>query len=88
MQFNYMVERGAISRDAASGRYSIAFERMPGVVAALAKDLLEQEATGDRTRSTAWFERYGSIGPELAAALATTTDVPVDIDPQSEYPEL
>jgi hypothetical protein len=88
MQFNYMREQGAISRDAASGRYTIAFERMPAVVAALAKELLEQEATGDRARATAWFEKYGKIGPELAAALAKATDVPIDIDPQSDYPEL
>jgi hypothetical protein len=88
MQFNFLLERGALSRDAASGRYTIAFERMPAVVAALAQELLEQEATGDRARATAWFEKYGKIGPELAAALAKATDVPIDIDPQSDYPEL
>jgi hypothetical protein len=87
MQFNYLLERGAISRDAGGERYTIVFERIPAVVAALAQELLEQEATGDRARATAWFEKYGKIGSELAAALARTTDVPIDIDPQSEYPE-
>jgi hypothetical protein len=88
MQFNFMVERGAISRDAASGRYTVALERMPEAVAVLAKELLEQEATGARARTTAWFDKYGKIGPELAAALASASDLPIDIDPQADYPEL
>jgi len=88
MQFNFMVERGAITRDAASGRYTVMLDRMPEAVAALARELLEQEATGDRARTAAWFDRYGKIGPELAAALARVSDVPIDVDPQSDYPEL
>jgi hypothetical protein len=87
MEFNFYVERGAISRDAASGRYAIDFERMPDAVAALAKELLEQEATGDRARVEAWFAKYGTILPELAKALEAASGVPVDIDPISIFPE-
>jgi hypothetical protein len=87
MEFNFYVERGAISRDSASGRYAIDFERMPDAVAALAKELLEQEATGDRARVEAWFAKYGTILPELAKALEAASGVPVDIDPISIFPE-
>ena len=48
MEFNYLVERGAIVHDDATGRYAVALEKMPSALAALAKELLEQEeATGD-----------------------------------------
>jgi hypothetical protein len=87
MEFNFYTERGAISRDAASGRYAIDFDRMPEAVAALAKELLEQEATGDRARVEAWFAKYGVIPPELAKALEAVSNVPVDIDPISIFPE-
>ncbi len=87
MEFNFYSEHGAISRDAASGRYVIDFARMPDTVAALAKELLEQEATGDRARVEAWFAKYGAIPAELAKALQSASDVPVDIDPISSFPE-
>jgi hypothetical protein len=56
---------------------------MPDAVAALTRELLEQEATGDRARTEAWFARYGSMPPQLAKVLGGVTDVPVDIDPVS-----
>ncbi len=87
MEFNFYAERGAIARDAASGRYAIDFARMPEAVAALGKELLLQEATGDRARVEAWFAKYGAIPPELAKALGAASDVPVDIDPISSFPE-
>jgi hypothetical protein len=87
MEFNFYFERGAIARDAASGLYAIDFGRMPDAVAALAKELLVQEATGDRARVEAWFAKYGAIPPDLAKSLEAASDVPVDIDPISSIPE-
>jgi hypothetical protein len=86
MEFNFYLERGVIARDAA-GRYAIDFDHMPEAVAALAKELLEQEATGDRARVEAWFAKYGSMPPELTKALEAASDVPVDIDPIFAFPE-
>jgi hypothetical protein len=85
MQFNYYVEQGAINRDAATGLYVIDFAKMPAAIAALAKELLEQEATGDRARTDAWFKKYGTMPPELSALLAKTSDIPVDIDPEFDF---
>jgi hypothetical protein len=85
MQFNYYTEQGAIRRDPANGLYVIDFEKMPAAVASLAKELLEQEATGDRARTDAWFKKYGGMPPELSALLAKTSDIPVDIDPDFDF---
>ncbi len=85
MQFNYYMEQGAITRDAATGLYVIDFEKMPAAIASLAKELLEQEATGDRARTDAWFKKYGTMPAELSALLAKTSDIPVDIDPEFDF---
>ena len=87
MEFNFYVERGAVARDPKTGRYAIDFGRMPQTVAALAKELLEQEATGDRARAEAWFAKYSAVPPELAKSLEAASGLPVDVDPIFSFPE-
>ncbi len=87
MEFNYFAEQGAIAFDKTIGRYVIDFAKMRTAIASLAKELLEIEATGDRGRAEAWFQKYGAMPPELAEALKTTADIPVDIDPKGDFPE-
>jgi hypothetical protein len=86
MEFNYLSERGAIRRNA-NGRYAIDFEKMPGALADLAKELLEIEATGDRARAENWFKKYGQMPEDLTIALKAASDVPVDVDPVFEFEE-
>jgi hypothetical protein len=86
MEFNYLSERGAISRNA-SGKYAIDYEKMPVALADLAKELLEIEATGDRSRAEKWFKKYGTMPEELKASLKAASDVPVDIDPVFSFPQ-
>jgi len=85
MEFNYYVEQGALRRDS-SGRYSLDIEKMPGVIAGLAKELLIMEATGDRTKAEAWFKKYDVISPELQSSLNKAKSVPVDVDPVFSFP--
>jgi hypothetical protein len=63
------------------------YARIPTALAQLAKELLEIEATGDRARAENWFKRYDTMPADLKAALETTKDVPVDVDPISSFPE-
>ena len=86
MEFNYLSERGAIQRES-SGRYSIDYARMPQVLADLAKELLEIEATGDRERAERWFKKYAVMTPELQSSLKSAANTPVDIDPVFSFPE-
>ena len=87
MEFNYMLEQGAVTRDAASGRYTVVLEKMPAAVVSLTKELLEQEATGDRARTAAWFAKYGALPEHLRQAFAQVSDIPVDIQPIYSFPE-
>ena len=79
MEFNYLLEQHALAEE--GGRYVIDYKRIPVVLAALAKNLLEMEATGDRARAEAWMTKYDRMPAALITALAATTDVPVDVYP-------
>ena len=86
MEFNYLVEHGAIARET-SNRYTIDYERMPGAIRDLAKELLQIEATGDRARAENWFQKYGAMPGELRSSLKSAAAVPVDIDPVFSFKE-
>ena len=86
MEFNYLSERAAITRQP-SGRYAIDYQRMPAGIKDLAKELLEIEATGDRARGENWFNKYGTMPPELQASLKSAAGVPVDVDPVFSFKE-
>ena len=62
MEFNYLAEKRAITRDA-SGRYAVDYAHIPGAVSDLAKEFLEIEATGNRQRAESWFSRYDRMPP-------------------------
>ena len=79
MEFAFLLESGAVKRT--GDCYAVDYERMPAAVARLSTELLAIEATGDRARAEAWFAKYGAVPPDLAAALAKTADIPVDIEP-------
>ena len=82
MECNYLLEHKALAlAQDADWRYAIDYARIPDVMAALSKELLEIEAAGDRARAEAWFERYGKMPPAMARALESAGGVPVDIDP-------
>jgi hypothetical protein len=87
MEFNYLVEKGAVTRDPGTGRYAINIERMPATIVSLAKELLQMEATGDRARVEAWFTKYDRMPDDLAKSLAASSDIPVDVDPVFSFPE-
>ena len=79
MEFNYLVEQKAVNRVA--GKYEVDFAKMPAAIASLSKELLTIEATGDRPRAEAWFNRYDKMPAELAEALKVASKLPVDVWP-------
>jgi hypothetical protein len=85
MEFNYYSEQGAVVKT--NGRYRVDYTKIGAATARLAKELLEQEATGDRARADAWFTKYDKMPADLKAALGGAKDVPVDVDPIFSFPE-
>jgi peptidase M49-like protein len=85
MEFNYLAAENAILRK--GDRYVVDYARMAPAIERLSKELLEQEGTGDRARTEAWFAKYDRMPSELQTALAAAGDVPVDIDPTFSFPD-
>jgi hypothetical protein len=79
MEFNYLVEQKAVNRVA--GKYAVDFGQMPPAIASLSRELLTIEATGDRRRAEAWFQRYDKMPEELTEAMKAASRLPVDIQP-------
>jgi len=86
MEFSYLSERGALKRRP-SGQYAIDYGIMPAVLADLAKELLDIEATGDRTRAERWFLKYDVVPADLQVSLKAASKVPIDVDPVFSFPE-
>jgi hypothetical protein len=61
---------------------------MPAAIERLARELLEQEARGDRARAEAWFAKYDKMPEALTSALDAAKDVPIDVDPTFSLPEV
>jgi Peptidase family M49 len=85
MELNYLLSESAITNN--GGRYHVEYAKMPDAIARLAKELLEQEATGDRARTEAWFKKYGTMPAALERALDAAREVPIDVDPIVSFDE-
>ncbi len=81
VRFNYLLEHGAVVRDAAQGRYRVDFDKMAQAVEDFSAALLTIQGDGDYAAATAMTERMGKIGAPLAADLERleTANIPVDI---------
>ncbi len=79
--FNFLQQAGAFSRDEASGRYRVDFERMRAAVDTLSARILELQGNGDHAGATAMNTSLGVIGSELAGDLERLQSraIPVDI---------
>ena len=81
MEFNYMLEQGAISLDGATDRFHVNLDKMPAAVEAMTRDLLMLQAMGSYDAAAAFIEKYGAVGTDVQRMLDRMTDVPVDIEP-------
>ena len=80
IQWNWFREKGAIT-PASDGRFQTDVPKFRDAVRSLANELLEIEATGDYARGRTLLGKYGRSTPEIEAAIAKLSDIPVDIAP-------
>jgi hypothetical protein len=80
-RFNYFKERGAFTRDAATGTYRVDPARMRLAMNALSEQILRFQGDGDYAGVQAFMERYGNIDPELQGDLdrLAGAGIPVDV---------
>lgn len=81
LQFNYLLDEGAIKMDEASGTFAIDPARIKDGIRKLTNEILTIEAEGSYDKAKALLEKYGVIRPAMQKGLDKLTDVPVDIEP-------
>ncbi|MBF0548206.1 MAG: peptidase [Candidatus Riflebacteria bacterium] len=81
IQFNFLVEKGAINFDAKTKKFVAHAEKIRDHFRELARILLEIESKGDYAAASALIEKSGKLSPEVKEALSHLTHVPVDIKP-------
>ena len=79
-QFNYLLEKGALTVDA-QGRFGTVSDEFPGAIRELLQEMLMLQARGDYEGTRAFLDKYGKASPELLAAIERLSDLPVDIRP-------
>jgi hypothetical protein len=85
IQFNYLIEKGAVEYDDASGLYSINREKIAMAIKELATELLMIEARGDYDGAKKFVEKYRKMPDIMKASLEKLGSVPVDIKPTYAY---
>jgi hypothetical protein len=80
-QFSFFQERGAFSRDSASGRYRVDFPRMRSAVDSLANQILRFQGDGDYAGVTGFMAQRGKLSATLQQDLQRlgSKGIPVDI---------
>jgi hypothetical protein len=81
IQFNYLLDEGAIKVEEAAGTYSIDTSKIKDAVRKLTTEILTIEAEGSYEKAKAMLDKLGLIRPAMQKALDRLSDVPVDIEP-------
>lgn len=82
LQFNYLLDEGAIHADEAAGTFRVDTEKIKPGVAKLAHDLLTLEAEGNYQRAREMLDKYAVVRPVMQKTLDRLKQVPVDIQPR------
>jgi hypothetical protein len=81
LQFNYLLDEGAIKIDEAKGIFSIDFGKVKDAVRKLTNEILTLQAEGSYAKAKALLDKYAVIRPAMQKALDKLGSVPVDIEP-------
>ncbi len=79
-QFNYLMERGAISSDG-KGKYRTDPTKFAAGIRDLLHDMLMLQATGNYEGTKTFLQKYGQPSPEMLQAIERLKKLPVDIRP-------
>lgn len=84
LQFNYLIDAGAIEYNSAAGTFRINIGKMKEASQRLTGDIMTIQAEGSYDKAKALLDKYVVIRPEMKTVLDKLTDIPTDIAPS--YP--
>ncbi len=81
MQFNYLRDKGAFTRDEETGRYSVNFDLMKEAIAEMVEKIIVIQGDGNFEAAREWVETEGVISDELQQDLDRINEsgIPIDI---------
>jgi uncharacterized protein YjbJ (UPF0337 family) len=82
LQFNYLVDEGAITVNEGAGTFTVNESKIKEGVRKLTHDILTLQAEGSYEKAKAMLDRYGVIKPAMQKAFDKLGNVPVDIEPR------
>jgi hypothetical protein len=81
LQFNYLMDRGAIKYDEGTGTFRADLPLFKEGIRSIAHDIMTVQAEGSYEKANEMLSKYGVIRPVMQKAFDKLTDVPVDIEP-------
>jgi hypothetical protein len=84
MEFNYLLEKGAIREGSTPGTFAVNWDKFAGGMRDLLSELCVLQARGDYQGTSELLERYGVLSPALERGIARLEGIPVDLLPS--YP--
>jgi hypothetical protein len=81
IQFNYLMDEGAITADENEGTVSIVRDKIAQAVKKLTGEILTLEAVGSYDGAKEMTEKYVKIRPVMKKGLDKLGDIPIDIEP-------
>jgi len=79
VQIGFLMQEQALVLDPKKGGFSLHPKKFEPALAALAKELLEIEGSGDYDRAGRLLDRFGTLPPAVVAAIKGIETVPVDV---------
>jgi hypothetical protein len=79
--FNFLQQQGAFTRDSATARYRVDFDKFRAGMNALATKIITMQGDGDYAAVGAFNDQYGKVTPQTQQDLArlATLGVPIDV---------
>jgi hypothetical protein len=82
LQFNYLMDEGAIRYNEADGSFAVEFDRIREATRKLTAEIMTIQARGDYDAARALLDRYVVIRPSMQRSLDKLSSVPIDIAPR------
>jgi hypothetical protein len=81
LQFNFLMDEGAIRQDPTDGTYRVDVNKMKAAARKLTGEIMTIQAQGDYAKAKALLDRLGVIRPAMQQTLEKFGNIPVDIRP-------
>jgi hypothetical protein len=82
LQFNYLMDEGAIVYHEGTGRFSADIGKFKTAARKLTGEIMTIQAEGAFEKAKAMIDSYSSLRPVMQTCLGKLAELPVDIEPE------